>query len=91
MVQHDDGNHQIAQQGQRAIRHVLDQILSAPIQAVPSMYDSTIGLEIGESGPVPMNSDLLEGIDVDDRGPFLEWLEGTTDFNEPWLAWMNLS
>ncbi|KAJ5937502.1 Transcription factor [Penicillium verhagenii] len=91
MVQHDDGNHRIAQQGQRAIRHVLDQILSAPIQAVPSMYDSTIGLEIGESGPVLMNSDLLEGIDVDDRGPFLEWLEGTTDFNEPWLAWMNLS
>ncbi|KAJ5660607.1 hypothetical protein N7507_007058 [Penicillium longicatenatum] len=91
MVQQDDGNYQIAQQGHRAIRHVLDQVLSAPLckWADSSALNSTTELNLDESALV--HSDLLDGIDLDDRGSFLEWLDGTADFHEPWHAWMNLS
>ena len=89
MVQQEDGNYPIAQQGHRAIRHVLDQVLSAPTWAASSALDSTTELDLDESGL--LNSDLLDGIDLDDRGPFLEWLDGPTEFHEPWHAWMNLS
>jgi chromatin structure-remodeling complex subunit RSC3/30 len=91
MVQQDDGNYQIAQQGHRAIRHVLDQVLSAPTckRADSSALNSTTELNLDESALA--HSGLLDGIDLDDRGSFLEWLDGTADFHEPWHAWMNLS
>jgi hypothetical protein len=90
VVQPDEGNYQIAQQGQRAIRHVLDQVLSMPvISTLPIVSDSTLGVETSIFDPVGLH--LLEGIDINDRDQFLDWLDGTLSVHDPCLAWTSLT
>ena len=90
MVEPDEGNYHIAQQGRRGVRHVLDQVLSGPSDTVlPSASDSAMDCDFRETGFI--RSGLLDGIDIDDRGPFLDWLDGTADSHEPWVAWMNFN
>lgn len=89
-MQPEEGNYEIAQQGQRAIRRVLDQVLSAPNVFTFPLAAEPIEFNISESTLV--DADLLDSIDIDDRGPFLDWLDGTMDAQEqPWLAWMSLN
>lgn len=90
LIKPDEGNYNIAQQGKRAVRRVLDQVLAAPtLPPLPPASDPAV--ELGFTEPSFMDSDLLNGIDVDDRGPFLDWLDGSLDVQEPWLSWMSLN
>ena len=90
MIQPHEGNYRIAQQGIRAIRHVLDQVLAAPTVPAPSS-DGVSTQDLGGEEIDFAGMGLLDNIDIDDRAPFLDWLDGTADGREPWLAWMNFS
>ncbi|KAJ5618987.1 Transcription factor [Penicillium lagena] len=89
MIQPDEGNYRIAEQGRRAIRHVLDQVLSVDsLSAIPATSDEE--LDIHEQ--ISFEESLLNNVDIEDRGPFLDWLNGTAEqCHEPWLTWMNFS
>lgn len=90
VVHPDEGNYHIAQQGQRAIRHVLDRVLSVPvIPALPVVFDTT--LENDPSEFDPMGPQLLEGININDRDLFLDWLDGTQVAHDSCLAWTSLT
>ncbi|KAJ6172709.1 Transcription factor [Penicillium chermesinum] len=90
MVGPNEGNYQIAQQGQRAIRHVLDQILSAP-NATPAPLTAPTPISDTDmsAGQEVLCAELLDNMDVGDRVQFLHWLDGRADTHEPWLTWMN--
>ncbi|KAJ5591965.1 uncharacterized protein N7459_002334 [Penicillium hispanicum] len=88
MVQPDEGNYQIAQQGQKAIRHILDQVLSARHE--PGSTASYVFQESDRKQEI-VDTDWLDGMDFDDGGLFADWPGGTADSHEPWLAWMNFS
>ena len=89
MIQPDEGNYRIAQQGRRAIRHVLDQVLSVDsLSAVPITSEEPLGMQ----EQILFDDSLLNNVDIDDRGPFLDWLNGSPEqCHEPWLTWMNFS
>lgn len=90
MIQPDEGNYNIAQQGRRAIRHVLDQVISVAFAPLTSGQDDLVQgngdeeIDFAEMG-------FLDNIDIDDRAPFLGWLDGTTEAHEPCMAWMNFT
>lgn len=89
MIKPDEGNYNIAQQGGRAIRRVLDQVLSVPSTPVTSKEDTSIQGTEAENDFAGMG--FLDNIDIDDRAPFLGWLDGAADGHEPWMAWMNFN
>ncbi|KAJ5183839.1 Transcription factor [Penicillium capsulatum] len=90
MIQPDEGNYKIAQQGGRAIRNVLDQVLSTPAVPFSLGRDAVIpDTEPEEIDFVGMG--FLDSTDFNDRAPFLGWLEGTADGQESWMAWMDFS
>lgn len=89
IIQPDEGNYRIAEQGRRAIRHVLDQVLSVDsLSAIPISSDE----DLDTQEQISFDESLLNNVDIDDRGPFLDWLNGTAEqCHEPWLTWMNFS
>lgn len=90
MIQPDEGNYTIAQQGRRAIRHVLDQVLSVPGAPLNfSNEDSAQGYGGEEIDFAEMG--FLDNIDIDDRAPFLGWLDGTSESHESCMAWINFT
>ncbi|CAI7588873.1 unnamed protein product [Penicillium viridicatum] len=79
---HDD-NYGVAQQGQKAIRHVLDQVLS--VDGLSSVVEDT-----GTSDKLIDDSSLLDGVNFDDHDSFLGWLDGNMQhMSDSWLAWVN--
>lgn len=80
-----DGNYRVAQQGQKAIRHVLDQVLS--VEAVSSVIEDT-----GTSDKAIDDATLLDGVNFDDHDLFLGWLDGNMQhMSDSWLGWVNFT
>jgi chromatin structure-remodeling complex subunit RSC3/30 len=80
-----DGNYRVAQQGQRAIRHVLDQVLSVNSGPCSISAGPVAGHKLTEDDNLPhdMNAD-------DDL--FLGWFDGSMpQMSESWLAWVNFT
>ncbi|KAJ5167565.1 Transcription factor [Penicillium canariense] len=85
VIQSNEGNYQVSQQGQRIIRHVLDQVLSVDISS--PMLNS---LETPPDTSAIEN--LLEDVDIADRQAFLGWLDGSVEQRQDsWLGWVNFS
>ncbi|KAJ5493522.1 hypothetical protein N7463_009609 [Penicillium fimorum] len=80
-----DGNYRVAQEGQRAIRHVLDQVLSAG--GLSSVVEDT-----GASDKLIDDANLLDGVNLDDHDLFLGWLDGNMQhMSDSWLGWVNFT
>ncbi|KAJ6043032.1 hypothetical protein N7460_004387 [Penicillium canescens] len=80
-----DGNYRVAQQGQRAIRHVLNQVLSVNSGPCSISVGPAAGHKLTEDDNLPhdMNTD-------DDL--FLGWFDGSMpQMSESWLAWVNFT
>lgn len=85
IVMPHDGNYRVAQQGHKAIRHVLDQVLS--VDGISSVVEDT-----GTSDKLIDDSSLLEGVNFDDHDLFLGWLDGNMQHtSDSWLAWVNFT
>ncbi|OQE41131.1 hypothetical protein PENCOP_c005G04419 [Penicillium coprophilum] len=83
IIKPHDGNYRVAQQGQKAIRHVLDQVLSA--DGISSVVEAT-----GTNDKLIGDASLLEGVDFDDHDLFLGWLDGNMQhMSDSWLGWIN--
>lgn len=89
MIHPNEGNYQIAQQGHRAIRHVLDRVLAAPIPAAAPGFAATPVSGPDMDDPDTLCPGILDNIDIDDRVQFLDWLDGRAESHEPWLTWTN--
>jgi chromatin structure-remodeling complex subunit RSC3/30 len=80
-----DGNYRVAQQGQKAIRHVLDQVLS--VEALSSVIEDT-----GTSDKAIDDATLLDGVNFGDHDLFLGWLDGNMQhMSDSWLGWINFT
>lgn len=85
IVKPHDGNYRVAQQGQKAIRHVLDQVLS--VDGLTSVVEDT-----GMSDKLIDDSSFLDGVNFDDHDLFLGWLDGNMQhMSDSWLAWVNFT
>jgi chromatin structure-remodeling complex subunit RSC3/30 len=78
-IQREEGNYRVSQQGQRIIRHILDQVLSGndPPSVMPEMSDQELLVE-----------DLLHDVDVHDRGLFLDWMDGAVEHKSDNWLWL---
>ncbi|KAJ5100108.1 hypothetical protein N7532_007109 [Penicillium argentinense] len=82
-IQQEEGNYRVSQQGQRIIRHILDQVLSRNDfpSVMPEMSDQELLVE-----------DLLHDVDDHDRGLFLDWMDGAVEHkSDNWLKWVNFN
>lgn len=86
LLKPDEGNYRVAQQGQKAIRHVLDLVLSG--EQLP-----TVITDNPEGSQRPMNEDsLLESVNTDDHDMFLSWFDGSMQqMSDSWLTWVNFT
>ncbi|KAJ5187961.1 Transcription factor [Penicillium cf. griseofulvum] len=85
IINPQDGNYRIAQQGQRAIRHVLDQVLSA--ETLSSVIEDT-----GTRDRPIDDANLPDGVNFDDHDLFLGWLDGNMQhMSDSWLGWVNFT
>ncbi|KAJ5343699.1 Transcription factor [Penicillium brevicompactum] len=86
MIRPDEGNHRLAQQGQKAIRHVLDQVLSA--EQLPPAIDGNDWSDI-----VARNDDnIFDGMNVDDNGLLFSLVDGSMQqMSDSWLTWVNFT
>ncbi|CAG8122121.1 unnamed protein product [Penicillium olsonii] len=86
MIKPDEGNFRVAQQGQKAIRHVLDQVLSAE-QLSPMIDESQWG-----DGLVRSDDHLLDGVNFDEHDLFFNLMDGgMQQISESCLTWGNFS
>ena len=86
MIRPDEGNYRLAQQGQKAIRHVLDQVLSA--EQLPPAIDGNDWSDI-----VARNDDnIFDGMNVDDNGLLFSLVDGSMQqMSDSWLTWVNFT
>ncbi|KAJ5970092.1 uncharacterized protein N7479_000010 [Penicillium vulpinum] len=85
IIKPHDGNYRVAQQGQRAIRHVLDQVLS--VEGLSSIVEDT-----RTSEKLISDASLLDGVNFDDHDLFLGWLDGNMQhMSDSWLGWVNFT
>jgi chromatin structure-remodeling complex subunit RSC3/30 len=85
IIETHDCNYHVAQQGQKAIRHVLDQVLS--VEGSSSVVEDT-----GMSDKMIDDANLLDGVDFDDHDLFLGWLDGNMQhMSDSWLASVNFT
>jgi chromatin structure-remodeling complex subunit RSC3/30 len=86
LLKPDEGNYRVAQQGQKAIHHVLDLVLSGE-QLSSAVTDNSEGYQR------PMNeASLLDGVNTDDHDMFLSWFDGSMQqMSDSWLTWVNLT
>ena len=86
MIKPDEGNFRVAQQGQKAIRHVLDQVLSAE-QLSPMIDESQWG-----DGLIRSDDHLLDGVNFDEHDLFFNLMDGgMQQISESCLTWGNFS
>lgn len=77
--------YRVAQQGQKAIRHVLDQVLS--VEGLSSAVEDT-----ETSDKLIDDASLLDSVDIDDPDLFLGWLDGNMQhMSDSWLGWVNFT
>lgn len=82
MVEPSEGNYEISQQGGKAIRHVLDRVLSEPVQP-----DMTTG-----STDAALDTNILNDLELDEGMQFLNWLDHNVDYRqESWCNWLTFS
>lgn len=80
MVEPREGNYELSQRGNKAIRHILDRVLSDP-----APNDDSLAAEM-------LDENLLNGCDLDDGTQFLQWLDNTVDCRqESWVNWLTFS
>jgi chromatin structure-remodeling complex subunit RSC3/30 len=85
MVGPHDGNYRVAQQGQRAIRHVLDQVLST------NNGSSNISLGPISGQRIIEDDNLSHDMNVDDD-LFLGWFDGSMpQMSDSWLTLVNFT
>lgn len=85
IIETHDCNYRVAQQGQKAIRHVLDQVLS--VESSSCVVEDT-----GTSDRIIDDANLLDGVDFDDHDLFLGWLDGNIQhMSDSWLASVNFT
>lgn len=85
-IQSNEGNHRVSQQGQRVIRHILDQVLSC--DGTPVVMPEAAGVQNQDF----IVGDLLHDVDANDRDLFLDWMDGTVEHkSESWLRWVNFN
>ncbi|CAG8230804.1 unnamed protein product [Penicillium salamii] len=86
MIKPHEGNFRVAQQGQKAIRQVLDQVLSAE-QLPPVIDESQWG------GTMVRNDDnMLDGVNLDEHDLFFNLVDGgMQQMSESCLTWVNFS
>ncbi|KAI3234256.1 hypothetical protein CBS147310_4733 [Penicillium roqueforti] len=87
IIQPNDSNYmyRVAQQGQKAIRHVLDQVLS--VEGLSSAVEDT-----ETSDKLIDDASLLDSVDIDDPDLFLGWLDGNMQhMSDSWLGWVNFT
>ncbi|OQD82260.1 hypothetical protein PENANT_c022G00561 [Penicillium antarcticum] len=85
MVSPQDGNYRVAQQGQRAIRHVLNQVLS--VNSGPC----NIATDTSQGNKPAQDDNLVHDMNADDD-LFLSWFDGNmAQMSESWLAWVNFT
>ncbi|KAF9253849.1 transcriptional regulator family: Fungal Specific TF [Penicillium roqueforti] len=87
IIQPNDSNYmyRVAQQGQKAIRHVLDQVLS--VEGLSSAVEDT-----ETSDKLIDDASLLGSVDIDDPDLFLGWLDGNMQhMSDSWLGWVNFT
>ncbi|KGO40681.1 Transcription factor, fungi [Penicillium expansum] len=78
-------NYRVAQQGQKAIRHVLDQVLS--IDGPSSIVEDS-----GTNDKFIDDASLRDGVNFDDHDLFLGWLDGNMQhMSDSWLSWVNFT
>jgi chromatin structure-remodeling complex subunit RSC3/30 len=85
LLKPDEGNYRVAQQGQKAIRHVLDLVLSGE-QLPSAIFDNA------ERGQSSGNDDSpLDGVNSD-HDMFLSWFDGSMQqMADSWLTWVNFT
>ncbi|KAJ5666574.1 Transcription factor [Penicillium macrosclerotiorum] len=85
LIQPNEGNYHVSQQGQRSIGRVLDQVLS--VNSPPSTVQVLDALNKGS-----LFEDLFQDVNENDRGALLDWLGGTVEHRpDSWLGWVNFS
>jgi len=86
IIKPDEGNYLVAQQGQKTIRHVLDQVLSG--EQPPTVIADNSG-----RSERPTNDDnQLDGVSSDNQDLFLSWFDGSMQqMSESWLTWVNFT
>ena len=88
MIQPGDANYDIAQQGRKSIRHVLDRVLSDPFPSTSTDAGN------GAAGEIPLGEPTFTGTDFDDGLQFLEWLDTSNNVDyrqESWVNWLTFS
>ncbi|KAJ5779910.1 hypothetical protein N7457_005070, partial [Penicillium paradoxum] len=79
IIKPHEGNYRVAQHGRKAIRHVLDQVLS-------------IEDDHGTSDKSGRDDNLLDDVNIDDHELFLGWFdENMQHASDSWLAWVNFT
>lgn len=86
LIRPDEGNYRVAQQGQKAIRHVLDQALSA--EQLPLAMN-----ENDWRGAMTRNDDnIFDDMNVDDNGLLFSLVDGSMQhMSDSWLTWVNFT
>ena len=81
-----EGNYHVAQQGQRAIRHILDQVLST------KGLSCDMGANSREDDLSVPDVNLSNNADLDNHDLFLRWFdESMQQMSESWMSWVNFN
>jgi chromatin structure-remodeling complex subunit RSC3/30 len=85
IIKPHEGNYHVAQQGQRTIRHILDQVLSTEGLSCDMRAESR-----ADDLSIP-DETVLNSVDLDNHDMFLGWLDENIQMSESWLTWVNLN
>jgi chromatin structure-remodeling complex subunit RSC3/30 len=86
VIQPHEGNYDICQQARKAIRHILDRVLSTSFELGPSLSaaQDASGADWLLGGNAGGNAGF--GVVQDDGADFMKWIDNLDWGQEPWVG-----